>query len=159
MCIFKGNLTESSADTKEDSVVVHFLHAVVLQQDSGVSVHIGPGVLDLAGLVQDGWHNHVHVGHQLEKLIVGKVFQCKFTLACVSGIGFTQHSVTVSGNHLSGFQESPHVVFQLVFGSVETNVFDHLGQEDQDFLIGQAVQGAGQAAHTSGERKVGIRQG
>ena len=137
--LFK-KLTESSADTKEHSVVVHFLHAVVLQQDSGVGIHIGPGVLDLAGFVQDRWDNHVHVGYQLEQLVIGKMLQCELTLTCVSGIGFAQNSMTISGYHLSGFQESPNVVFQLVFGSIITNILDHLGQEDQDFLIGQAVQ-------------------
>ena len=45
-----NQLTKRPADSEEDSVVVHFLHSVVLQQDTRVRIHIWPGVLDLAGL-------------------------------------------------------------------------------------------------------------
>ena len=34
-------------DSEKNCVVVHFLHAVVLEQDSAVGINIGPGVLDL----------------------------------------------------------------------------------------------------------------
>ena len=52
-------LTKSTAYSEENSVVVHFLHAVILKQNAGVGIHIGPGVLDLSGFSQDGWHDHV----------------------------------------------------------------------------------------------------
>ena len=50
---------KSSGDAEQDSVVVHFLHAVVLQQDTGMGVYIGPWVLHFAGLGEDWWHHLV----------------------------------------------------------------------------------------------------
>ena len=51
-----------------------------------MGVHVGPGVLDLAGLHEDGRHQHVQLGDQLEQLVVGQVLQRKFTLASVPEI-------------------------------------------------------------------------
>ncbi len=54
-------LTECPANSKEHGVVVHLLHAVVLEEDARVSVHVGPGVLDLAGVNENGGHNGVQL--------------------------------------------------------------------------------------------------
>ena len=60
LCSFK-KLTKSSANSKENGIVVHLLHAVVLEQDTGMGIYIRPGVLDLAGLSENSGHDHVEV--------------------------------------------------------------------------------------------------
>lgn len=60
-----GEDAEGSGDAEQHGVVVHLVHAVVLEQDTGVGVHVGPGVLDLAGLQEDRRHDFVDLRHQL----------------------------------------------------------------------------------------------
>ena len=108
-----GQHTESAGYTEQDGVVVHFLHAVVLQQDTGVSIYIGPGVLDLAGFSEDWGHDLVDLGNQLEEFIVGQMLEGELALAGVAGIGLTEHSVTVTGNDLAGLEGLPDVVLEL----------------------------------------------
>ena len=96
----KKLITESSADSEENGVVVHLLHDVVLEQDTGVGVHIGPGVLDLASFSENWWDNHVQVGHELEHLVVGQVLEGELALAGVTGVGLTENGMTVTGDNL-----------------------------------------------------------
>lgn len=56
---------QGAGDSEEDGVVVHLLHAEVLEEDSGVGVHVGPGVLDLACFEEHRGHDLVHLRHQL----------------------------------------------------------------------------------------------
>lgn len=42
-------LTQCTADTEKDSVVVHFFHAVVLEKNTRMGIYVGPWVLDFAG--------------------------------------------------------------------------------------------------------------
>ena len=51
--------------SEENGVVVHLLHAKVLEEHTGVSIHVGPGVLHLAGLQEDGRHQLVELGDHL----------------------------------------------------------------------------------------------
>ena len=64
-------------------------------------VHVGPGVLDLSGLDEDGWDDGVELTHQVEHFVVGQVLQGKLTLATVPGVSLTQDGVTVAGHHLA----------------------------------------------------------
>lgn len=96
----RGQDTEGTGHTEEYGVVVHLLHAVVLQQDTGMGIYIGPGVLHLAGLGQDWWHHLVDLRHQLEQLVFGQVLQGELALAGVAGIGLTEHSMTITRNDL-----------------------------------------------------------
>ena len=82
-------ITKSSADSEKNGVVVHLLHAVVLEQDTGVSVHIGPGVLHLSGFGQNWRDEHVELRDELEHLVVGQVLESELALTSVSGISLT----------------------------------------------------------------------
>lgn len=62
-----GENTQGTGYSKKHGVVVHFCHAVVLQQHAGMSVYVGPGVLYFAQFWQDAWHHIVQLGHQLHK--------------------------------------------------------------------------------------------
>ena len=94
-------LTEGSADTEKNSVVVHLLHAVVLEKDARVGVHIGPWVLDLAGLNEDGRNDGVQLADQVEHLVVGQMLEGELTLTTVPGIRFAEHSVAIPGHNLA----------------------------------------------------------
>jgi hypothetical protein len=56
-----GEDAKGARDSEEDRVVVHLLEAVVLEEDTGVGVHVGPRVLDLARLQEDRRHDLVHL--------------------------------------------------------------------------------------------------
>lgn len=114
----RGQHTEGTRNTEHDCVVVHFLQVVVLQEDTGVSIYIWPGVLDLAELGENWWHDLVDGGHEMEQGIVGQVLEGELALAFVTWIGFAENSVTVAGNNLARFQCLPDEVLELIFGDV-----------------------------------------
>ncbi len=72
-----------------------------LQQDSTVSVDIGPGVLCLAVLRENSRGHLKQVAHELEHGVLGEVLQGKTTLADVAGIRLPQHSVPVTRDNLN----------------------------------------------------------
>lgn len=57
---------ERSRHAEQNRVVAHFRHAVVLEQNARVGVHVGPGVLHLAEFGQDGRDHFVDLGNQLK---------------------------------------------------------------------------------------------
>lgn len=83
-----------------------------------MSIHIGPRVLGLAVLQQDGGHHVVQLGHQLEERIIGKVLQGELALAGVARIGLAQDSVTVPGDHLTRVQRVPDSLLQLLIADL-----------------------------------------
>lgn len=95
-----GEHAEGTGHAKQYGVIVHLLHAVVLQQDTGVGIYIGPGVLDLAGFGKDWGHHLVDLGDKLEQLIVGQMLEGELSLAGVTRIGLAEHSMAVAGHNL-----------------------------------------------------------
>merc|ERR1719410_1874311 len=113
--------SQCSGDSKQNSVIVHLLHSIVLEKDTRVGIYVGPWVLDLAGLEEDGRHQHVQLRHQLEQLVVREMFQGKFPLAGVSWISFAENSVSISGNNLSRLEKAPDEVLHLIICGVQTD--------------------------------------
>ena len=72
-----------------------------LEENTRVSIYIGPWVLDLAGFEEDGRHQHVQLRHQLEQFVVRKMLEGELPLTSVSWISFTEDSMTVSRHNLS----------------------------------------------------------
>lgn len=66
-----GKDTNGTRNTEEDGVVVGLGQAVVLEQDTGVSVDVGVRVLGLAVLSQDTRGNLVDLADELEHGVVG----------------------------------------------------------------------------------------
>ena len=54
------------------------------------------------------------------------MLESKFTLTGVPGICLAEHGMPVAGDNLSGFQEAPDVLLELVIGSVEADILDDL---------------------------------
>ena len=56
------------------------------QKDTRVSINIRPGVLGLASLEENVWHEVVDLTNKLEEWVFGQVLQRKFTLSSVTGV-------------------------------------------------------------------------
>jgi hypothetical protein len=76
--------SESTRYTEEDGVEVHFLEAVVVEEDTGVSVDVGVWVLDFAEFAEDAWGESVHLRDEFEQFIVREMFQREFTTLSAS---------------------------------------------------------------------------
>ena len=103
-----------------------------------MGIYIGPWVLDLAGLEEDGGHQHVELGDKLEQLVIGEMLESKLPLASVPGVSLTEDSVSISRNNLARLMQPPDVLLHLVIGGVKADTVDDLLQEDQDLLVGPA---------------------
>lgn len=106
----------------------------MLEEDTRVSVYVGPWVLGLALFEEDVGGNLVHVTDQLEHFVVGQVFLGKLALASVAGVGFAEDGVTITGHNLTALQMVPNPVLELLLVVVLTNLADQLLQEDEHFL-------------------------
>lgn len=74
-----GQDTNGTRNTEEDSVVVGLSQAVVLQENTGVGIDVGEGVLGLAVLSQDTRSNLVNLADKLEHGVVGHfLLRCRF---------------------------------------------------------------------------------
>ena len=165
--------------SEENGVVVHLLHAVVLemeklgkknpqimsetnniylQQNTRVGIYVGPGVLDLAGLQEDWWDQHVQLGDKFEQFVVREMLESELPLTGVSGVSLAEDSVTVARDDLSRLEETPNKLLHLVVSGVQTHSSHHLLHEDEHLLVGETVERPGQPAHPGAEGEVGVRQ-
>ncbi len=71
-----------------------------LKDDTRVSIDIGPGVLHLAQLEENGRHNLVDLRHQLEHGVIGQVLERKLALHRVARISLAEDGVTVARHNL-----------------------------------------------------------
>jgi hypothetical protein len=62
------------------------LEAVVLEEDTRVGVHVGPGVLGLTGGEENVGDEVVELTDELEELVVGEVLEGELSLSLVSGV-------------------------------------------------------------------------
>ena len=54
-------------------------HSKILKENPRVGVYIGPWVLNLARLQEDGGHQNVQLGHQLEQFSSWEVLECELS--------------------------------------------------------------------------------
>lgn len=50
----------------------------MVQQNSGVGIHVGVGVLDFSEFVEDAGGEGVYLGDKFEEFIIWEMFQCEF---------------------------------------------------------------------------------
>lgn len=154
-----GKDTNGAGDTEEDGVVVGLGEAVVLEQDTGVGVDVGEGVLGLAVLGEDAGGNLVDLADELVHGVVGHVGLGKGTLGHVAGVGLAEDGVAVAGNDTAGLEGVPEVLGDVGIGHVVTNDLLHLGEPVEDLLVGETVEGAGETVETGGEGEEGRAEG
>jgi len=151
---------QSSADAKENGVVLHLGHAVVLEEHTRVGVYVWPWVLGLTLSKKDIWHNLVDLADQLEHIVVWEVLEGKLSLTSVSWIGLSEHGVSVAWHHSAGLERVPDEIVELLVADVLTaQVLSELGEPDEHLLVGETVEWTGEAVHGGGEGQVWIGQG
>jgi hypothetical protein len=100
----------------------------------------------------------VKCGH-LEQIVVGQMLEGKLPLAGVPRVGLPEHGVTVAGHYLSALEGLPDEGLELLVAGVLADLLAQLHQPDEHFLVGEAVEGPGEAVHAGGEREVRIGEG
>ncbi len=115
-----GHATEGSGDSEDDGVVVEFGHTVMVQQDTGVGINIGPGVLDFTEVLKDGGNDVVDGLAKFDEGIVLDVFNGEFSLMDISGVSVSKDGMTITGNDLSGTEGSLGEFLDLFSGDVVT---------------------------------------
>lgn len=150
-----GKDTESAGYTEEDGVVVLLGEAVVLEEDTGVSVDVGVGVLGLAVLGEDTGGNLVDLADELEHGVVGQVLLGELALGDVAGVGLAENGVAVSGNDLATLEGRPEVVLDSLVAEVVANSLLHLLEPDEDFLVSKSVERTSKTVQTSSQGEVG----
>lgn len=131
-----GKDTESAGHTEEDGVIVLLGETVVLEEDAGVGIDVGVGILGLAVLGEDTGGDLVDLGDELEHRVVGQVLLGELALGDVAGIGLAEDGVAVAGNDLAGLEGGPEVVLDGLIGQIVANGLLHLLEPDEDLLVG-----------------------
>jgi hypothetical protein len=149
-----GKHTERTRDTKENSVVVLLSEAVVLEEDTGVGIDVGVGVLGLAVLGKDAGSDLVNLADELEHGVIRQVLLGKLALGDVTGVSLAEDGVAVSGNDLASLEGGPEVVLDGLVAEVVANRLLHLLEPDEDLLVGQSVERTSQTIQTSSEGEV-----
>jgi hypothetical protein len=102
-----GKDTERTGYTEEDGVVVLLSETVVLEEDTGVGVDVGVGVLGLAVLGENTGGDLVDLADELEHWVVGKVLLGELALGDVAGVGLAEDGVAVTGDDLASLEGGP----------------------------------------------------
>jgi len=125
-----------------------------------VGIYVWPWVLGFTLSQENIWNDFVDLSDQFEHIVVWEVFQSELSLASVSWIGFSENGVSVAWDDSSGFQGVPDEIVEFFVGDVfATEIFSELGQPDEDFLVGETVEWAGETVHGGGEGEVWIGEG
>lgn len=172
-----GKDTDGAGNTEEDGVVVGLGKTVVLEEDTGVGVDVGVGVLGLAVLGKDLGGDLVDLGDELEHGVVGHLLcrvvsililtsnlDChswwirtlgELALSRVTGVSLAEDGVAVTGNDTAGVEGGPEVVGDGLVAEVVANGLLHLSEPVENLLVGQTVERTGQTVETSSNGKEG----
>ena len=112
-------------------------------------------VLGLAMLRQHPRRDLEDLADELEHRIVGEVLQRELALAHVAGVRFAQDRVAVARYHASVLERVPEVLGDVFVAEVAAHALLHLLQPVEDFLVGEAVEGAREAVEACREREHG----
>ena len=125
-------------------------------QRAADGIHVGGRVLRLALLFEHLRHhieNHVSQAHQfiLREALLGKIHLRRKTR-----VGHAQHCMAVARDHLAAVQRIPGKFVQLLTGWHAAKMILDLDQPAQAFLVGQAMQRAGQPIQRGREGAIGV---
>ena len=146
-----GEDTDGAGNTEEDGVVAGLGEAVVLEEDTGVGIDVGEGVLGLAVLGEDTWGNLVDLADELEHWVVWEVLLGELALGHVAGVGLAKNGVAVTGDDTASVEGGPEVVGDGLVGQVVADSRLHLGEPVEDLLVGETVKWASETVEAGGE--------
>lgn len=150
-----GKHTKGTGDTEEDGVEVLLFEAVVLEEDTGVGVDVGEGVLGLAVLGKNAGGDLVDLGDEVEHGVVGQVLEGELALGDVTRVSLAEDGVAVTGNDTAGLEGVPKVLGDVLVGKVRADGLLHLGEPVEDLLVGKTVERAGKTVKAGGKGEVG----
>lgn len=154
-----GKDTESAGNTEEDGVEVLLGEAVVLEENTGVSVDVGVGILRLAVFGEDTRGDLVDLGNKLEHGVVGQVLLGELALGDVAGVGLAENGVAVAGDDLARLEGGPQVVLDGLVTEVVADGLLHLGEPVEHLLVSKTVERTGKTVETSSQGQVRRAEG
>ena len=154
-----GHNTEGARDAEQNGVVVELVETVVHEEGAGAGVNVGPGVADLTGGLEHVGDHSVASLNEVNKVIVLDVLLSEVKLAHEARIGLTEDGVTVSGDDLAAGKGVLNIVSNVIFVPGLAELGLEVEEELEALLVGETVEGSSETVHTSGERKVGVREG
>lgn len=120
-----------------------------------MGVHVGPGVLGLAGLEEDVGDDLVDLADELEEGVLRQVLEGELSLRGVSRVlhssapttlrnkdgtyGLSEDGVAVTGDDLARLEGRPDVLGDLVVRRGLADLGAHLLEPSEDLLVGKAA--------------------
>lgn len=139
---------------------VKYLQSVVLEEDTGVGINVGPWVLGLSLLGQDARDNLEDLGDELEEGVVGQVLEGKLTLRSVTGVSLTEDSVSESRDNTASVESLPDNLSESLVGDrLVSKLLLEIEGPGEHFLVGKSVEGSSKTVETSGEGEVRVGEG
>lgn len=131
-----------------------------MEQHTRARVHIGVGVLGLSMLLQHLRRNAAVLLHKLEDWVGGDLGAGSSVVhqGLEAWVRLTEHGVAVTRHDTAAVEGGPEVVVDVVFGVVSGDGLLHLDDPAEDFLGGEAVEGAGETLETGAVAKKGVAQ-
>jgi hypothetical protein len=85
------------------------------------------------------------------------VFEGKFALGSVARVGLAKDSMAVTWDDLARLEGLPDISTDLVIGGIFANLSLHLGQPDENLLVGKTMKRTGKTIKGSskGEERIG----
>ena len=105
-----------------------------------MSVDVGPGVLGLAVLGEDGGDELVELGGELDQGVLGEVAEGELALAGVPGVGLAEDSVAVAGDDAARVEGGPEVGVDVLVCIAGRDGVLHLEDPAEDLLGGEATE-------------------
>lgn len=93
--------SEGAGNTKENSVVVKLIEAVVHQESTRSGINVRPGVANLTGGFKNVGDDSVASLNKLHEVIILNVLVSKLELTHETRIGLTEDGMTVAWDNLA----------------------------------------------------------
>jgi len=126
----------------------------VLEQDTGVGIDVGVGVLGLAVLGQNAGGNLVDLADKVEHGVVGEVLEGKLALRNVTRVRFAEDGMAVTRDDATGLEGAPEVVLDGLVGKVAADRLLHLDEPVENFLVGTRVRRKTSVGLTQKKQKI-----
>ena len=95
----------------------------MVQQDTRVSINIGPWVLDLAEFLENWWDNLIYSLAKLDEVVTLDVSDGEFSLMDVSGVSVSQDGMTVTWDNFTRGEGLLGEFSNLSFRNIVTEFF------------------------------------
>lgn len=106
-------------------------------------------------LSENTWSNLVNLAHELEHRVLRQMLLSKRSLCHVAGVRLAENGMAISGYNLASFERGPEVISDGLIAEIIANGSLHLLKPEKYLLVGETVQGTGEAVETSRKREHG----